>query len=151
MKTLIKNIFPGRYTSYPTVPYWNEADFAYQNWIDTLKSFTESNSKEASVFIYTYHFVRVCAPFVAVINESQNYKHLHRCVLKEWSLIVRFWAKTNNQRNSFRWRNTNIFLQKDLEDQYFFCYATKAKDYNLVSKDTQITLRTSTYKSWLRV
>ena len=25
---------PGpRYTSYPTVPYWNETDFNYENWI----------------------------------------------------------------------------------------------------------------------
>ena len=29
---------PGpRYTSYPTVPYWNEIDFSYEIWLATLK------------------------------------------------------------------------------------------------------------------
>ena len=46
---------PGpRYTSYPTVPYWDEATFDYETWIDTLKrSFAESNSKEGlSLYIH---------------------------------------------------------------------------------------------------
>ncbi|MEY2868318.1 MAG: hypothetical protein RIR01_747, partial [Bacteroidota bacterium] len=46
---------PGpRYTSYPTVPYWNEAQFTYEDWISSLKkSFKESNAKEGiSLYIH---------------------------------------------------------------------------------------------------
>ena len=36
---------PGpRYTSYPTVPYWNESNFSDQKWIESFqKSFSESS------------------------------------------------------------------------------------------------------------
>ena len=46
---------PGpRYTSYPTVPYWNEADFTSEKWITTLRqSFSESNSRNGiSLYIH---------------------------------------------------------------------------------------------------
>ena len=46
---------PGpRYTSYPTVPYWNEVDFTTEKWITSLqKSFSESNSKNGiSLYIH---------------------------------------------------------------------------------------------------
>jgi hypothetical protein len=51
---------PGpRYTSYPTVPYWNETEFTYDNWIP-YKIFIESNSKEGIAYTFTCHFVKVC-------------------------------------------------------------------------------------------
>ena len=46
---------PGpRYTSYPTVPYWEEAQFSLDQWKQTLKtSFAESNSTEGiSLYIH---------------------------------------------------------------------------------------------------
>ena len=41
---------PGpRYTSYPTVPYWNELDFSYEIWLATLKkSFIKVGKKRVS-------------------------------------------------------------------------------------------------------
>ncbi|MBK9224527.1 MAG: oxygen-independent coproporphyrinogen III oxidase [Flavobacterium sp.] len=57
MKTSLiqKYNVPGpRYTSYPTVPYWDEIGFTTQNWIDSFKkSFEESNDKEGiSLYIH---------------------------------------------------------------------------------------------------
>ncbi len=46
---------PGpRYTSYPTVPYWDQARFTKNKWItDTVTSFTESNdSQGVSLYIH---------------------------------------------------------------------------------------------------
>jgi len=46
---------PGpRYTSYPTVPYWDEDNFIFQNWKDTcIRSFKESNGSEGiSLYIH---------------------------------------------------------------------------------------------------
>ena len=43
---------PGpRYTSYPTVPYWNDRSFSLKSWKETLKrSFDESNESEGISF-----------------------------------------------------------------------------------------------------
>jgi len=46
---------PGpRYTSYPTVPYWDNSQFSQREWIsDTLKSFEQSNASEGiSLYIH---------------------------------------------------------------------------------------------------
>lgn len=46
---------PGpRYTSYPTVPYWDNAEFSQKTWIsDTKKSFNQSNAAEGiSLYIH---------------------------------------------------------------------------------------------------
>jgi oxygen-independent coproporphyrinogen-3 oxidase len=51
--------------------FWNETDFAYQNWIDTLqKSFAESNSKEGISLTYTFPFVKVYVLFLFTANAS---------------------------------------------------------------------------------
>ncbi|MGG7034630.1 MAG: oxygen-independent coproporphyrinogen III oxidase [Flavobacterium sp.] len=48
------NVAGPRYTSYPTVPYWNEADFNLSVWVETLKkAFKESNDSEGiSLYIH---------------------------------------------------------------------------------------------------
>jgi len=48
------NIAGPRYTSYPTVPYWNQETFSLKGWKSSLiKSFKESNSKEGiSIYIH---------------------------------------------------------------------------------------------------
>lgn len=57
MKTSLVNKYniPGpRYTSYPTVPYWDEAAFSSEDWQKSVvKSFNESNSEEGiSIYIH---------------------------------------------------------------------------------------------------
>ena len=38
------NVAGPRYTSYPTVPYWENDTFSYKKWIASVqKSFSESN------------------------------------------------------------------------------------------------------------
>ena len=48
------NVAGPRYTSYPTVPYWDEQTFNMQGWKDSLlKAFTESNAEEGiSLYIH---------------------------------------------------------------------------------------------------
>jgi oxygen-independent coproporphyrinogen-3 oxidase len=56
MSSLIdKYNIPGpRYTSYPTVPYWDESSFMPEKWFESVKkSFNESNDAEGiSVYIH---------------------------------------------------------------------------------------------------
>ena len=41
------NIAGPRYTSYPTVPFWNKEGIDYDNWVNTTKrAFIESNQTE---------------------------------------------------------------------------------------------------------
>ena len=83
---------PGpRYTSYPTVPYWNEADFTSEKWITTLKqSFSESNSKNGiSLYIHLPFCESMCS-FCGcnkriTKNHSVEEKYI-QAVLKEWEM-----------------------------------------------------------------
>ncbi len=83
---------PGpRYTSYPTVPYWNEADFTSEKWITTLqKSFSESNSKNGiSLYIHLPFCESMCT-FCGcnkriTKNHSVEEKYI-QAVLKEWNM-----------------------------------------------------------------
>ncbi len=56
------NIPGPRYTSYPTVPYWNQDTFSADEWKSTLiKSFDESNGKEGiSLYIHLPYCESLC-------------------------------------------------------------------------------------------
>lgn len=61
---------PGpRYTSYPTVPYWDESLFNEQIWTQTVKqSFAESNDTEGiSLYIHLPFCESLCT-FAAATN-----------------------------------------------------------------------------------
>jgi oxygen-independent coproporphyrinogen-3 oxidase len=83
---------PGpRYTSYPTVPYWDEDNFTYEIWLDTLKrSFVESNSKEGlSLYIHLPFCESMCTFCGCNKRITKNHDVENPCieaVLKEWAL-----------------------------------------------------------------
>jgi len=64
MCTLISkyNVAGPRYTSYPTVPYWDQESFSLKAWKETLrKSFHESNAKEGiSLYIHLPFCESIC-------------------------------------------------------------------------------------------
>ena len=83
---------PGpRYTSYPTVPYWEENDFTTSIWLETLKkSFVESNSKEG---ISLYIHLPFCESLCTFCGCNKRITKNHQvenpyidAVLKEWQL-----------------------------------------------------------------
>ncbi|WP_418263334.1 oxygen-independent coproporphyrinogen III oxidase [Flavobacterium faecale] len=83
---------PGpRYTSYPTVPYWDEAKFTTENWIQTLKkSFVESNSTEGiSLYIhlpFCESLCTFCGCNKRITKNHQLENPYIQAVLKEWKL-----------------------------------------------------------------
>lgn len=129
---------PGpRYTSYPTVPYWNEADFLYQNWIDTLKkTFVESNSKEGiSLYIHLPFCESMCT-FCGCnkrITKNHGVENPYiEAVLKEWILYCKILGEKPQIKEIHLGGGTPTFFSpKNLEDLIngIFCHATKAKDY----------------------
>lgn len=85
------NVAGPRYTSYPTVPYWDQATFSSVNWIKTcVKSFVESNSKEG---ICLYIHLPFCESLCTFCGCHKRITKRHEvenpyieAVLKEWSL-----------------------------------------------------------------
>lgn len=83
---------PGpRYTSYPTVPYWEEDLFSNEQWKQTfLKSFNESNESEGiSLYIHLPFCESLCTfcgcnKRITKNHEVENPYIL--AVLKEWNL-----------------------------------------------------------------
>lgn len=83
---------PGpRYTSYPTVPYWDEASFSPEVWKNSfIKSFTESNTSEGiSLYIHLPFCDSLCT-FCGChkrITKRHEVEHPYLiAVLKEWDL-----------------------------------------------------------------
>ena len=83
---------PGpRYTSYPTVPYWDEDLFHFENWRTTLiQSFKESNAVEGiSLYIHLPFCESLCT-FCGCnkrITKRHEVEHPYiLAVLKEWEL-----------------------------------------------------------------
>ena len=87
------NIPGPRYTSYPTVPYWDESTFSKEKWIATFKkSFIESNSDEGiSLYIhlpFCESLCTFCACHKHITKRHEVEDPYIETVLKEWNLYV---------------------------------------------------------------
>lgn len=86
---------PGpRYTSYPTVPYWDEQSFSLEAWKRTLKrSFDESNRSEGiSLYIhlpFCESLCTFCGCHKKVTRRHEVEQPYIQAVLKEWELYCR--------------------------------------------------------------
>ena len=95
MNSLVdKYNIPGpRYTSYPTVPYWNEADFTADQWKKSvIRSFSESNSEEGiSIYIhlpFCEALCTFCACHKRITKQHSVEIPYLESVLKEWQLYL---------------------------------------------------------------
>ncbi|MGC1205469.1 MAG: oxygen-independent coproporphyrinogen III oxidase [Flavobacteriaceae bacterium] len=95
LNTLVNkyNVAGPRYTSYPTVPYWNQDTFSLKNWKTSLvKSFKESNSKEGiSLYIhlpYCESLCTFCGCNKRITKQHQVESPYINAVLKEWQLYL---------------------------------------------------------------
>ncbi|MDO7135349.1 oxygen-independent coproporphyrinogen III oxidase [Algibacter lectus] len=87
------NISGPRYTSYPTVPYWNNETFSLNKWKESLvQSFKESNSKEG---ISLYIHLPFCESLCTFCGCNKRITKQHsvespyiNAVLKEWDLYL---------------------------------------------------------------
>lgn len=87
------NVAGPRYTSYPTVPYWNQETFSLKKWRSSLiKSFNESNLKEGiSVYIhlpYCESLCTFCGCNKRITKQHDVESPYINAVLKEWSLYL---------------------------------------------------------------
>ncbi|MEP3837013.1 MAG: oxygen-independent coproporphyrinogen III oxidase [Algibacter sp.] len=95
LKSLVNkyNIAGPRYTSYPTVPYWNQDTFSLKKWKSSLiQSFKESNAEEGiSLYIHLPFCESLCT-FCGCnkrITKQHNVESPYiNAVLKEWHLYL---------------------------------------------------------------
>jgi oxygen-independent coproporphyrinogen-3 oxidase len=78
-----------RYTSYPTVPFWNTDSFTQEKWIDIVrKTFTVSNhEKGISIYIHLPFCESLCTYCACTTRITKNHAieiPYIRMVLKEW-------------------------------------------------------------------
>lgn len=95
MCTLIQkyNVPGPRYTSYPTVPYWEPDSFSGKKWeVSVQQSFSESNRKEGiSLYIhlpYCESMCTFCGCHKRITKRHEVELPYIRSVLKEWDLYV---------------------------------------------------------------
>ena len=87
------NVAGPRYTSYPTVPYWDNNSFSLKSWKQgLLQSFSESNSEQGiSLYIHLPFCESLCTFCGCNKRITKNHKvetpYLHS-VLKEWELYL---------------------------------------------------------------
>ena len=85
---------PGpRYTSYPTVPYWNNETFSSKLWKASVKrSFDESNSKEGiSLYIhlpFCESLCTFCGCHKRITKQHDVEEPYLNAILKEWNLYL---------------------------------------------------------------
>lgn len=91
--TLIQkyNIAGPRYTSYPTVPFWNKEGIEYDIWLNSVKkSFEESNSSEGiSIYIhlpFCENLCTFCGCHKRITKQHGVEEPYVDVVLKEWEL-----------------------------------------------------------------
>ncbi len=87
------NIPGPRYTSYPTVPFWNKEGIKKEDWIETIKcSFNESNTQEGiSLYLhmpYCENLCTFCACHKHITKRHSVEDEYIDTLLKEWRLYV---------------------------------------------------------------
>lgn len=85
------NIAGPRYTSYPTVPYWDKEGISIENWKKTAKkAFNESNSTEGiSIYIhlpFCENLCTFCGCHKRITKQHSVEEPYLTTVLKEWDL-----------------------------------------------------------------
>lgn len=110
---------PGpRYTSYPTVPFWDVSTFTKQNWKDSFKkSFAESNAKEGiSIYIhlpFCESLCTFCACHKHITKRHEVEEEYIQTVLKEWQLYVNEFNETPIIKELHLGGGTPTFFSKE--------------------------------------
>ena len=91
------NVAGPRYTSYPTVPYWENEVFTAGQWLDSLvKSYNESNKREGiSLYIhlpFCESLCTFCGCHKRITKRHEMEQPYIDAVLKEWRLYTELFS-----------------------------------------------------------
>lgn len=84
------NVAAPRYTSYPTVPYWDNEAWSQQQWFDSVrKSYDESSALGISLYIHLPFCENLCTYCGCTTRITKNHKVEEpyiKAVIKEWTM-----------------------------------------------------------------
>lgn len=87
------NVAAPRYTSYPTVPYWDTKSWNQDVWLDSVKlSYDESKNSGISLYIHLPFCENLCTYCGCNTRITKNHAvelPYIKAVLKEWNLYVK--------------------------------------------------------------
>jgi oxygen-independent coproporphyrinogen III oxidase len=138
MSLIQKYNVPGpRYTSYPTVPYWEEKSFSSKKWKETLQqSFLESNSLEG---ISLYIHLPFCESLCTFCGCNKRITKRHEvedpyidAILKEWELYCELLPKKPIIKEIHLGGGTPTFFSPENLERLFeglFKYAFKHEEH----------------------
>ncbi len=132
------NIPGPRYTSYPTVPYWDKHSFSSSGWVSSLKkSFRESNSTEGiSVYIhlpFCESMCTFCGCHKRITKRHDVESPYIQRVLKEWKLYCELLGRTPKIKELHLGGGTPTFFAPEhlsMLIQGIFKYADKAEGFD---------------------
>ncbi|GGP02376.1 coproporphyrinogen-III oxidase [Cloacibacterium rupense] len=123
MNSLIdKYNIPGpRYTSYPTVPYWENESFSSGKWQNTvIKAFNESNAEEGiSIYIhlpFCENLCTFCACHKRITKQHSVETPYLESVLKEWKLYLDLFKSEVGSPNSEEIQSLNHSITPKLKE-----------------------------------
>lgn len=131
------NIAGPRYTSYPTVPFWNEAGIDYDVWINSVKkSFKESNAIEGiSLYIhlpFCENLCTFCGCHKRITKQHSVEEPYVDTVLKEWSLYCELFDEKPRIKELHLGGGTPTFFSPENLDKLIsgiLATAEKCEDY----------------------
>jgi oxygen-independent coproporphyrinogen-3 oxidase len=86
------NVAGPRYTSYPTVPYWDNTTFSTDGWKETLKtSYDQSRAEGISIYLHLPFCESMCTFCGCTKRITRNHDvevPYIRSVIREWKLYV---------------------------------------------------------------
>ena len=120
MNSLIdKYNIPGpRYTSYPTVPFWDNNSFSSELWQQSvIRTFDETNDTEGiSIYIhlpFCESLCTFCACHKRITKKHSVETPYLETVLKEWDLYVKLFGKTPKIKELHLGGGTPTFFSPD--------------------------------------
>ncbi|GAA4272824.1 oxygen-independent coproporphyrinogen III oxidase [Aquimarina gracilis] len=131
------NIPGPRYTSYPTVPYWDNTTFSLKEWTKSLRqSFRESNTSEGiSLYIhlpFCESMCTFCGCHKRITKRHDIERPYIRSLLNEWQLYLNlFESKPKIKELHLGGGTPTFFSPENLEYLIngIFLHAERADDY----------------------
>lgn len=125
-----------RYTSYPTVPFWDQQSFSLEEWKQSIRHAYWANSGEISVYIHLPYCESLCTycgcNTIITKNHSVEKSYLDY-LLREWLLYVRALPGTPTLKELHLGGGTPTFFQPDnleklIKGIFDYCEVTQETD-----------------------
>jgi oxygen-independent coproporphyrinogen III oxidase len=130
-----------RYTSYPTVPYWNTTDFSTSAWLDSVRqTFYQTNESHGiSLYLHLPFCESLCTYCACTTRITTNHAveiPYIQGLLKEWSMYLRLFRRkpvirelhlgggtpTFFSAENLKWLITELLADCSIHDDYEFSF-----------------------------